>query len=908
MYAQGIRRRRSVVAFFCISLTVIGFLVALSASATHAAATMNPAAGEFVPLAATRVVNSAGNVGWTGMLQPGVTKSVQIAGVGSVANGAQAVLLHVDTKDGVDTDANAGYVWVYSSDLDDRPAGAAVVNSGDGVNSDNMIIVPIGADGKVNFYDGSSASAVNVVADIQGFVTSSTSSSAGASYMPLTQTRIEDTATDLNRSAPLSASSPWTLSLLGKAGLPSTASSISAVVLNVGAKNGSTNTNVEVDPAGAAANSASPKVHFYGAGSDASAAEQMVVTQLGTSGSITLSTPGSSVDVSIDVEGYYLSASASGAGNIYVPLDGPDRIVDTRAGIGIASGSLTAGQTLSGSTGVLVTGVDDVPAAGVNAVALSLTTLNTNAASGCGCVGDGYVEMWKDGTTRPAPLSTVNAIPQVAESNLTFQIPSSAGKVSVYNSTATTGDLLVDIEGYFQSAAAPSAPTDVRVAPLSTSAYVTWSDPDSDGNEPITQYQVQTTPATTTMYTSANSASVTGLTSGTTYSFQVSATNAIGTGSSTTASTDSFTSVAPSTVLDTANNVGVSGPIAAGQTLSSANDPADGISVFTSAIPTSGVDAVEVQATTSGASASGYEQIWTDLDDQPASSLHSVDIAAGAPTSQTSVVAPTSEGYVALYNAGASSNSKVEVIGYFAPSEDATNVTNSGVVADAHPLAPPVDDPVDNTDDYQALAQAQSYDSNIFCQTGTCTGAPENHYLHIHKIYAEGQGNGWKIYTCGPSAARNMLKNLTGRDYGEAQLATWIGTTTDGSSLEQIHNALKAHFPNKGSWARHRPGSVQALMDVVEADTYNNKHKRETIQNVNTGYLPFWHGHFTGHFDNSYGFDTGGSKYVYVAEEWDHQVQNTATGTYYAAPYGKHKVLASDLFAAIYYSIDHELI
>ena len=83
---------------------------------------------------------------------------------------------------------------------------------------------------------------------------------------------------------------------------------------------------------------------------------------------------------------------------------------------------------------------------------------------------------------------------------------------------------------------APNAPTGVTATAGNASAVVSWTAPASNGS-PITSYTVTpyvgTTAQTPTVVTGtppATSTSVTGLTNGTTYTFQVSATNGVGTG------------------------------------------------------------------------------------------------------------------------------------------------------------------------------------------------------------------------------------------------------------------------------------------------------------------------------------------------------------------------------------------
>src|SRR5260221_28957 len=96
----------------------------------------------------------------------------------------------------------------------------------------------------------------------------------------------------------------------------------------------------------------------------------------------------------------------------------------------------------------------------------------------------------------------------------------------------------------------PSAPTGVTATAGNGTASVSWAAP-NDGNSPITSYTVTPyigsaaqTPTVVTGSPPATSAAISGLTNGTTYTFSVTATNAVGTGPASAAS-NAVTPVAP---------------------------------------------------------------------------------------------------------------------------------------------------------------------------------------------------------------------------------------------------------------------------------------------------------------------------------------------------------------------------
>ena len=346
--------------------------------------------------------------------------SLNVEGVGGVpASGVSAVVLNVTAT----APSANGHLTVY-------PDGASVpstsnLNFSAGETVPNLVIAPVGSDGKVDFYNGSGGT-VQVLADVSGWFASGTAAAGGLT--PLTPARILDTRNGTGGiSGPVASDHSISLNVEGVGGVP--ASGVGAVVLNVTATAPSANGHLTVYPDGASVPSTS-NLNF----SAGETVPNLVIAPVGSDGKVDFyNGSGGTVQVLADVSGWFASGTAAAGG--LTPLT-PARILDTRNGTGGISGPVASDHSIS----LNVEGVGGVPASGVSAVVLNVTATAPSA--------NGHLTVYPDGASVPS-TSNLNFSAGETVPNLVIATVGSDGKVDFYNGSGGTVQVLADVSGWF---------------------------------------------------------------------------------------------------------------------------------------------------------------------------------------------------------------------------------------------------------------------------------------------------------------------------------------------------------------------------------------------------------------------------------------------------------------------------
>ncbi|MDP9830178.1 PLL family lectin [Kineosporia succinea] len=405
------------------SLVLLGIVIGSGTETAQADAVSG--GGDYISFnSPTRVLNTQTPLGVPDKrpLPANTDTSIQVTGVGGVpSTGVTAVMATVAVAN---PSANM-VLRIWPSDGSES-VDSIIHSISANTNFSTTSALPVGVDGK--FVVKSSAGTVDVVIDVQGYFTSATSSTSGAGgFVPVTQTRLVDSRSDVGTTGGAIASGARRTITVPTSLVPASAS---AMYVNVLVPSAGKTSTLWLAPG--ADQSTGGNIFNY---IDGHSSSGLSVKLSGGKFTVRASSTGGDIPVHvvIDVFGYWSSTPTVGAG---YRESNTGRLIDTRV---TGQEALGAGKSIDLQVG----GANGLPVENVAGV-----LLNIHAAATSGEGSTLPIKAWPTGTTEPAP-SVVNGAPNVTRANMTIVRPGTDGKITIKNGAATAVDVFVELEGWF---------------------------------------------------------------------------------------------------------------------------------------------------------------------------------------------------------------------------------------------------------------------------------------------------------------------------------------------------------------------------------------------------------------------------------------------------------------------------
>lgn len=255
-------------------------------------------------------------------------------------------------------------------------------------------------------------------------------------YVAMVPTRVVDTrSANPGPAGAVHANGPYLFPIAGKAGIPSNAIAVTANLTVTGSSAGF----VYLGPS-VSGEPSSSTINFPG-GDDRANGVTVALSQDGSLSAYYGGKTGKSVNIIIDVTGYFL-AGKSGAG--YLPF-GPRRVQDTRAGTGQIG--LKGAFMRAKPRQIRIAGVGGLPTSGIVAITGNLTVVSP---TGRGFV---YLGPVNPGISQPAS-STINfPVGDIRANNVVVQVAKDGTLWADYwtgdGNDDHSVDLVLDVSGYF---------------------------------------------------------------------------------------------------------------------------------------------------------------------------------------------------------------------------------------------------------------------------------------------------------------------------------------------------------------------------------------------------------------------------------------------------------------------------
>ncbi len=393
-------------------------------------------------------VDNVGGAVQASVAPPEQTITAQVSGSGGVPSSATAAVLDV----AVTNTTSAGYLTVY-------PAGAVTpetsnLNWTKGETVANLVEVELPTSGQVSITMGGSAGSADVVVDLEGYSAPPTSSAPGETFSPMAPERLVDTrcfGTAFEQSNPsyckgvpnqVSPAAPIPAGSSATVTLPAALSSSGVLVANLTVANPQAGGYLTMYPAG----TSRPPTSNVDFSAGETAANRVEVQAAG--GKVDIYNGSSApVQVVLDANGTYTTSTSGSLFTGQVPT----RTADTRCAASPPP-SFCAGENLppqnsglaapggGGTLTIAIAGTGGVPS-GATAVVANVTAVTP--------ADPGYLSVYPAGSARPV-ISDVNFPEGVAAvPNLVVVELGSGGGIDIYNGSAGTVEVVVDVVGWY---------------------------------------------------------------------------------------------------------------------------------------------------------------------------------------------------------------------------------------------------------------------------------------------------------------------------------------------------------------------------------------------------------------------------------------------------------------------------
>ena len=402
--------------------------------------TANTLGSDYVPVTPARIMDTREN-GTSGNPREGSTlgpvssdSTTTVPIEGSTVNGADIPstgVTAVAVSITLTGQTQVGFLTVYP-DGTPIPVTSTLNFNGDTVT--NAAIVPVGTDGDIAIYNGSSGTA-QLIIDVTGYYTTTTTAANASTYQPLADpTRILDTRSGLGAAEQaVPSDSSITLTVAGNttAGIPAdtTGAEITAVAINLTAVSAPGSGTLTAYPDGDTSGATATTSLSYTIG-DAIAAS--LVIPVGNDGKIVVyNNSPTAVNVVGDAFGYYTTAAT---GQMFHALSST-RLLDTRR---YNPNTGTASPAASETT-IYVTAPTAIDADNPTLVLNATVTDGTQI---------GTLNIYPHGQIQPT-ASAINWSADETVANLNVAAATSDNEINIYNNSTGTVDIIIDTDGYF---------------------------------------------------------------------------------------------------------------------------------------------------------------------------------------------------------------------------------------------------------------------------------------------------------------------------------------------------------------------------------------------------------------------------------------------------------------------------